>query len=410
MLGIQIFILVVLLMFSGFFSGVETALMSISNIKVKALMRQGKRGSIALNKIKQQPKRLIITILIGNNIVNIGAASLATVIFTGLYGSKGVGIATGVMTFLVLIFGEITPKTFATQNAEKISLIVARPISILMKILAPLVIFFRYISNFIAKLLGSKSDNKLSVDEIKTTLMMGGEEGIISRDAAEIMHNVIEFDKTVVTKVMTPKVDMVALDGNQTIKKATDFFVRNKFSRYPVYETNEDNVIGILDVDDLLKSISAGKNDVRIKTIVNEIIYVPESKQIDDLLVDFEGKETPMAIVVDEYGVVVGMVTIEDILEEIVGEIFDKNRKDSLYIKKINDRMVKADAKAPIEEIDKMFGLGLKEKQFNTLAGYITHRLQRIPEKGERIKLKNITIEVENVTRKGIKSAKIIRH
>ena len=214
-MGNEIAILVVLIFLSAFFSGVETALMSLNMIKVNSLYKQKKKGSAALYRIKQHPNKLIITILIGNNIVNIGAAALATVVFINLLGSGGVGVATGVMTFLILVFGEITPKTFASQNAERVSLAVARLIEILAYILSPLVKIFSFISRIMSKLLGSKQEKELSEEELKTIVMMGKEQGILTKESAKMVHNVLEFKGTKVNEIMTPKMDIEMFSGEK---------------------------------------------------------------------------------------------------------------------------------------------------------------------------------------------------
>lgn len=409
MLEIHVIILVILIIFSAFFSGIETALMSIHMVKVNSLVKQKKKGSEALHRIKQNPRKLIITILIGNNLANIGAASLAAVIFTDLFGSSGIGIATGIMTFLILVFGEITPKTFSAQNAERISLIVARPIELLSYALSPIVKFFELISRFMSRLLGSKEEKQLTEEELRTIVTMGKEEGILSREAAEMMHNVLEFKGTKVTEIMTPKADIEMVDAESKLNEVIDFVVKTPYSRYPVYLGDENKIVGILDVDDVLKYTRNKRLDVKVKDIARPVFFVPESKEIDDLLTEFEGKEVPLAIVVDEYSYVSGLVTVEDILEEIVGDIFDKSKRTSVYIKKVSDNLIRVDAKASVEEINKILHLGLKEKEFNTIAGFIEHRLRRIPKKGEKIRLKNITVEVDKVTKQGIKSVKIIK-
>lgn len=409
MLATQIIILIVLLILSAFFSGIETALMSINMIKVNSLLKQKKKGSEALHRIKQNPHRLIITILIGNNLVNIGAAALATVIFTGLFGSKGVGIATGIMTFLILIFGEITPKTFATQNAEKVSLFIARPVELLSIMLFPVAWFFELISHGMLKLTGSKKEKELSEEELKTVVTMGVKEGILNKEAAEMIHNVLEFEHTRVTQIMTTKASMEMVDAGAKLKHVLNFVVKKPYSKYPVYSGNKNKIIGVLDIDDVLKHLKNKNLNLSIKKAAKPVLFVSESKEIDDLLVEFEGKNIPLAIVVNEYGNVTGMVTVEDILEEIVGDIFDKSRRETVHIKKVSDRMIRADARASIEEINKLLHLGLKEKHFNTLAGFIEHKLKRIPRKGEKIKLKNVTIEINEANKQGIKSVRIIK-
>ncbi len=405
----QFAILVILIMLSAFFSGIETALMTVSPIKVRSLLKQKKRGSEALDKLKKNPHRLLITILVGNNLVNIGSASLATVIFTDIFGSSGVGIATGVMTFLILVFGEISPKTYCAQNAVSISLKVARPIDVLATILSPVVKFFELISRGVSRILGTKEEKKLSEDELRTILTMGKEEGLLSKEAAEMMNNIMEFEGTKVTDIMTSKMNVEIVDGSKTIKDVMDFVVKSPFSRFPVWHRNRNKIIGILDVDDVLKYAKTGKLGKRVSTIVRKVFFVPESKEIDDLLMDFEGKDMPMAIVVDEYGHISGLVTVEDILEEIVGEIFDKSRRVSVHIKKVTDKMARVDGKASVQEINRVLHLGLDEKKFNTIAGFVEGKLQRIPKKGEKLQLKNATIEVTSVSPQGIKSVKVVR-
>ena len=408
MLEIQIIILIVLIFLSAFFSGIETALMSINSVKVKSLVKQRKKGSLVLYRLKQNPHKLIITILVGNNLVNIGAASLATAFFMNLLGSTGIGIAMGVITFLILVFGEIIPKTFAAQNAEKISLAVAKPVEILSVVLSPLVWFFEQISSIMLKILGSKKEDVISRTELETIVTLGRKEGILEKDAAEIMHNVLRFEGTTVQEIMTPKVEMLTVDGNKKLGEVLDYIVKTPHSRYPVY-IKENEINGVLDIDDVLKQVRDKRLSKKVKDLVRPIIFVPETKEIDDLLTEFEGKEVPMAIVVDEYGDIEGLVTVEDILEEIVGNIFDKSKTKNIYFKKLNDKSIMVDAKIPIDKLNKSLNLGIRGEQYNTLAGYIEHKLQRIPLQGEKIKLRNAIIEVQEVTRQGIKNVKITR-
>lgn len=409
MLGTQLAILVLLVIFSALFSGTETALVSLSDIRAQALLRKKKKGAIPLDRLKKDPHRLIITILIGNNLVNIGAASFATVVFTNMLGSSGVGVATGVMTFVILVFGEITPKTFCAQNAEKISLLVARPVEILSYILWPFVKLFSLISKAVTKLFSSDKGDQLSNDDLKIIVTMGKKEGLLSKEAAKMMHNVLEFKGTKVTEVMTPRVDMNMIEGTQTLKQVINYVVKTPYSRYPVYIKTRDEVVGLLDVDDVLRYAKDGKMSVIVKDIMRPIDFIPESKKIDDLLAEFEKKQLPMVIVVDEYGDVSGMVTVDDILEEIVGDIFDKSSRSSDYIKKINEKIVAVDAKAPLEELAKEFNFDVKQSNFETIAGFVEDRLQKIPKKGEKIKMKGLTIEVDKVTNKKIESVRIIR-
>ena len=404
---ITIAILAAAILFSAFFSGVETALMSLNMAKVKALATQGKKGSGALYRIKQNPHRLIITILVGNNLVNIFAASLATVIFTEMFGSSGLGIATGVMTFLILVFGEIVPKTIAINKAERVALIVAGPIEALSYVLHPLIIFLDAISRILSRIAGSKDESQLSDEELKTIVTMGKEEGLLSNEAAEMMHNVLEFEGRV-TKIMTPEPDVKMIDGKKSLRSIISYVVKMPYSRYPVYMKSRDNVVGILDVDDVLKYVKNKKLSAKAKDVAKKAYFVPESKEIEDLFSEFENKKIPLAIVVDEYGSVAGLVTLEDILEEIVGDIFDKSKGAKSYVKKIGKNVLKVDAKANLNDINKLIDLGFREKHVTTIAGFIEHKLQRIPQKGEKIMLKKASIEISEVTGRGIKEV-IIR-
>lgn len=410
MLETQIIILTILVMLSAFFSASEAALISLNMIKVNALVKQKRSGSEALLRIKQKPHKLITTILICNNLVNVAAAAIATIMFTNIFGSQGLGIATGVMTFILLLFGEITPKSIALQNAERLSLIVARPIEIISYILFPIVKILEFISKSFSKIFGSKKENQISEEELKTMVMMSKEEGLLSTEMAEMMHNIIEFEGTRVTEIMTPRAEIKMVDGNQKLRNIMNYVVKTNYSKYPVYIENRDKIVGILDVDDVLKYIKNKKLDLKVKNIVRPAYFVPESKEIDELLMEFEGKDVPMAIIVDEYGYVSGLVTVEDILEEIVGEIFDKSKVKSVYVRRLNESTLKVDAKAPIKELNKFVHLDTKEGYYDTVGGFIQHKLKRIPQKGETIKLKKATIEIDEATDRAIKTVKIIKH
>ncbi|UCG94972.1 MAG: HlyC/CorC family transporter [archaeon] len=410
MLWLYMTVLAILIILSAIFSGTETALMSVNTVRVRSLLRQKKKGSEALHRIKQNPHRLLITILIGNNLVNIGAASLATVVFTEMFGSSGVGIATGIMTFLILVFGEITPKTFSTQNATRVSLFMARPIEVMSYVFHPFVLFFEAISRSMSKILGSKKEKKLSEEELRVVVTMGKKEGLLSKEVADMMQNILDFEGTGVTSIMTPKFRMEMVDGNKNLKNVLNFVVKSPYSNFPVYINKRDNIVGVLDVDEVLKYVKNNKLGTKVKKLAKKIYFVPDSKKIEALLTEFEGKHIPMAIVVDEYGEVSGLVTVEDILEEIVGDIFDKSRRESIYIKKASDKLIRVDARASIEEINRQLHLGLREGHFNTLAGFIEHHLQKIPKKGEKIELKKVTLVVGKADKRGVKSVKIIRN
>ena len=406
MLLTQIIILIVLIFLSAFFSGIETALVSLNMVKVRALVKQKKRGSKALFRLKQDPHKMIITILIGNNLVNIGAASFATVVFTQLFGSSGVGIATGVMTFLILVFGEITPKTLASQNADKVSLAVAKPVEVLSYALSPLVYIFGLIAKLATKLFGGDKE-KLSEEELRTIVTMGRREGILSRESADMMHNVLKFEGTRATQIMTPRLEIEMLNAEDTLGKVIDFVAKSPYSRFPVYHKNKDNIIGIVDVDDILTYVKDNRMGVRVRRLKKHVHLVPESEEIDDILEHFEGRHVPMAIVKNKNKKVVGLVTVEDILEEIVGDIFDKSERKKARVKRINRKLIRADAKASVEEINNLLHLGVRVRHFDTLAGYLERKLGRVPRKGEKIKLKKAIITVHKIRDQRIESFNI---
>ncbi|MDA3836500.1 MAG: CNNM domain-containing protein [Nanoarchaeota archaeon] len=406
----SIIILFVLVVFSALFSGMETALMAVSRVKVNSLVDQKKKGALALQRIKDRLDRLIITILIGNNLVNIGAASFATVVFMNLFESSGIGIATGVMTFMILVFGEIVPKTFAAQNAAIVSLRVSRPIEILMKVLSPIIWFFELITKLVNKLSGNNPHAKLSEDDLKSFLMLGRKEGVLDKEEAEMMHNILDFKDIKVDDVMTHEDEVEMIDGNDKLSDVIPFIVKSPFSRYPVYLRERDNVIGIIDVDDVLKAIHEKNTKKKVKAIAKDVLFVPEPKDVDDLLSELDKRNEKVALVVNEYEDVIGLVSIEDILEEIVGDVFDKSRRRSSYLKKINNKFFKTKAKIPLEELNKMLDLNLGSKIANTLGGFIQEKLERIPKVGEKIKVKRVTFEVEKVNKKGIETVKIIKN
>jgi len=412
MLQYQIIILIILIALSGFFSGTETALMSVNGVKVKSLVKQGKKNAKMLEKIKSDPHNLIITILMGNNLVNIAAASITTIIFSDIFGSAAIGVATGVMTFLILVFGEITPKTYAAQNAEHVALKVAPIINFLMIIFYPFTFNLRLISKMISKILKANEKNELTEEELETIVTLGRKEGILEKEAAAMMHNVLKFGQTTVDEIMTPRMDLYLINGEDKIKDVIDFIVKTPYSRYPVYvDGNKDKIAGILDIDDVLRQLKMKKLSLKVKEIVRPVLFVPENKEIDDMLTEFEGKEVPMAIVVDEYGDVQGLVTVEDILEEIVGDIFDKSKLRQLKgLKKKSKKTGEAiiDAKTSIDEVNKVFGLGLQNEHFNTIGGYIVDRLERVPYVGEKVKVRSATIEVIEATKQSVKKVKIV--
>ncbi len=407
----EIVILIILVVLSGTFSGIEIAIFSLSDIKVRNLVKQGRKGAKTLKKLKENPHKLLITILVGNNLVNVGASALATVIVTEALGSSSVGfslgVATGLMTFILLVFGEITPKAFAHQNAEKISLFFAKPISILSRIQSPVIWLLEKITGFIIKIMGGEPQKGvITVDELRTTISVGAEEGVIKKDEEEMIHKLFDFGSTSVEEIMIPRIDMFCLGVDTKIKDVLKVIPENRYTRIPVYKERRDNIIGILYVKDIIKYIGK-KDDISIESVVRSTFIVPETKNLNLLLKEFRKKRTHMAIVVDESGGVAGLVTLEDILEEIVGEIYDETDAKETLIKSVADKSFEVEGKTEIDDINKILKLDLHEEHFNTIAGYIIHKLGRIPGKGEKFRLDRIDVTVLDADDQKIRKLKI---
>ncbi len=410
MLEIQIAFLAFLIALSGLFSSMETALMSVSSIKVRALVRQKKKGSDALQRIKANPERLLITILVGNNLVNIGSAALATLITTQIFGDIGVGIATGVMTALILVFGEITPKTFATKNAVRMSLRLARPLEILTKLMFPMVRLLEAQTNTMMNRFGSKKGTEgLTEDEIRTIVTMGAEQGIIRKKIAGMMESLIEFEKRRVNQIMTPKSEAFTADGNRTINDSLDYIVKTPYSRYPVYKGDPSEIVGVVDVDEVLTAVKSGNLKRKLASIAKEPIFVPENKDIMTLLSEFEEKGVPMAVVVDEYGHFMGLVTMDDVLEEIVGDIFDKSKKPHVYVKALDSGDYIVDGRTPMSVLKDYIDLDMEDREFETMAGLILKEAGRIPRKGEILTVGSLRVKIEEASPRTVKRVRILK-
>lgn len=391
-----IILLILAIILSAFFSGSEVALVSISELKAQHLAEQKLKGSRALLTLKEQPNRMLITILIGNNLVNIGGSALATMLAINLFQSAGVGIATGVMTFLILAFGEIAPKTFATKNAKTVALGIAPIILFLMRILAPFVWFFDVISRGLEKITKQPEGEEPTIteQELKHIVKVGEQEGQIKPAEKEMIQKIFLFDDTEVKDIMTPRTDMFSLDWDLTIKEALPIITAQEFSRIPVYDDNVDKIKGIVFTRELLEKLSKDKHHLKLKDLAQPALFIPEHKKIDKLLKEMQRKKTHMAVVVNEHGGVEGVVTIEDILEEIVGEIFDESDDIEKLIKKhgTNDWLILG--KTPLDVINDELGTDFSlEEDYNTIAGLIQDKLGKIPEVGERCRIKHEHID-----------------
>ncbi len=389
----QILILTVLLLFSGFFSSAETALFSISRARAIHLAKEKGAINSLIKKMKDDPHRLLSTILIGNNIVNVGASALATSITIDLVAHNAVGIATGIMTFLILIFGEIFPKSIATRNNIFIARLVIVPLYWLSILFTPLIVLL----NFIPRITGiMQTKPKVTEEELMTFVEVVEEEGGIEEEEMELIHNIFEFDDTNASEIMTPRADMFVVDADSELK--LEEIIRSGFTRIPVIEGDIDHVIGILNIKDLFMHQVTSSEPLDARRIMQKPYFVPENKKLDNLLQEFKRRKQHMAIVVDEHGGVSGLITLEDALEEIVGEIVDETDKFEPHIVQLAKDEWRVLGKAEIDEVNEKLQLNIPDsKEYDTFSGYVLERIGRIPREKEEIELDNVIVTVNKM-------------
>ena len=402
MLFDQIWVLLILLLLSGFFSSAETALFSISKAKAIHLAKDKGMANALIKKMKDDPHRLLSTILIGNNLVNVGASAMATAIVLGLVSSNAktaVGIATMIMTFLILIFGEIFPKSVATRNNILIARFVIIPIYWLSILFYPIIVFL----NFIPKLTGKiKRKPKVTEEELMTMVEVVEEEGEIKEEEKELIHNIFEFDDTNASEIMTPRADMFVIDMDE--KFDLEEVIQSGFTRFPVIEGDIDHVIGILNIKDLFMHQVTTSEMIDVRKIMMEPYFVPENKKLDNLLQQFKIRKQHMAIVVDEHGGVSGLITLEDALEEIVGEIIDETDKFEPHIVRLKPSEWRVLGKSEIDEVNEKIEMNIPDsKEYDTFSGYILDHIGRIPREKEEIPLGKYVVTVKEMDGNRIK-------
>lgn len=405
----QIVLLLILLVMSGFFSMSETALMALSKIRIRHMVDEKVRGAKLIQKLTEEPNKLLGAILIGNNIVNIGASSLATSIAVKQWGESGVGVVTIVMTILVLIFGEITPKSIAKQHSEKVALKVCGLINLTVKIFKPLVIVFTAISSVFIKLLGADpkaSEPFITEEELKTMVGVSEEEGVLEGVEKEMIFNVFEFVDAQVKDVMVQRVDVIAVDINDTYEEVLKVIKREQFSRIPVYNQNIDDIVGILNVKDL---IMAGENrgDFKVTDYMREPHYTFEFKKIKELFNEMKKSRNHIAVVLDEYGGTVGIVTIEDLIEEVFGEIEDEYDDENKEIEVVKEDEYIVDGSARLDDIGDLIGVSMESEEFDSVGGLVIGELGRFPERDEEVTLNHIRFVVEDIDKNRIKKVRI---
>jgi CBS domain containing-hemolysin-like protein len=406
---LELFSFFILIFLSAFFSGSETAFMSVNRVKIKEKVQRGDEHAEKVDKLLQNQTRLLTTILIGNNLVNIAASSIATALSIELFGSKGVGIATGVVTLLILIFGEITPKSLGNNRASDYAKAAAVPLYYLEIILSPFIYLFTKIVNLFVKDKNLISSAFLSEEEIRRFVNVSQREGVIKETEQEMIQSVFDFDDTLVKEIMIPRIDMVCIEKNASLTELIKLGVEKGHSRIPVFEESIDNIIGLIYIKDLLELILAEKKEVDIEKFVKPIYFIPEGKPINQLLSEMKDRKEHMAIVVDEYGGTSGLITIEDLLEEIVGDIQDEFDLEKSYIEVIDDNKLLLDGRVDIEEINKYLKEPLAESDdYETVSGLVLYYLNRLPVQGEKLKLENVTFIIESIVDNRIRKIKLI--
>ena len=406
----QIISLVILIVLSSFFSMSETALMSLSKIRLRHMVESGVPGAELVEKLTEDPNRLLGTILIGNNVVNIGASAMATVLATNIFGNGGVGIATGIMTILVLIFGEITPKSIAKQKSEAVALKVARPIEFLVIIFKPLVYIFTAISSMFIRILGgdpSEAKSFITHEELKTMVGVSEQEGVLENDEKEMIFNVFEFADLQVKDVMVQRVDIVSVDKEASYDEVMDVIKNERFSRIPVYNQTIDNIIGVLNIKDLA-TIENLRADFNVSKYIREPFYTFEFKKIVELFKEMKKTRNHIAVVLDEYGGTVGLVTIEDLVEEIVGEIEDEYDEEKNPVEVITENEYLVEGSLRLHDISDLIGINIDSEEFDSVGGLMIEDLGRMPEEQEEVIVNNIRFIAEEIEKNRIKKVRMI--
>ncbi len=407
----EIIVLAILLFLSGLFSSSETAITSIDKVKLKGVLsKYGANDPKVkyLKNLKTDIHYTLMTILLGNNLVNIGASAYVSIIAYKIGGNSSVALATGILTFLILIFGEILPKTFGLKQNVNLALNVAQIIYYLKLIFYPiLVVLDWFLRIFVKERIFE--DLSMSEEEFMEMIELFNENGQINETEREIMYNILELADTSVSEIFTPRTRIVAIEANATLEEAMKRFKESGFSRLPVYKEKLDNIVGIIYAKDILKVIDdeKRKKDKVIK-YARKAVFIPENKKVDDLLKQFLSSKTHMAIVVDEFGGVSGLVTLEDVLEMIVGEIYDENEIKNEQIIKINEHTYIVDPFINIDDFAKRFNLKIPEGDYDSLSGFILEHVQRIPTKNERIEFDDFDIVILDADNKKIRKVKLI--
>jgi len=405
----DIVLLLLLLTLSGVFSGSETALVTLSIGRVEGLVTEGRRGANALYRLKKDPSRMLTTILIGNNLVNIAASVMATVLATRWFGSAGPGIAVGVLTILILVFGEITPKSLATRYSETISLLIAPFLLVFMRLIYPAVWVFGCFTTWVHRLTSSPGDPVVTRSELISMLGHGEKEGTIAQRDREIIERVFAFNDLKARDVMTPQDEIFSLEGSQSVADALPQVTAGSVSRIPLFDEHRDNIYKVVYLRDLLDAVANDCMNVRLDEIAHEPLFVPQYQQIDELFAMLRHRKLHSAIVVDEYGGVRGIVTLEDLLEELVGEIYDESDIDPVLARTISEGEILVDGAAELRVVEKFFGMDLPGKPTDTVSLWILNHTACIPQENETFLIDALEVKINKATSRRIHRVTIRR-
>ena len=401
-LWIEIGVLTILIGLSGFFSGLEVALVGVRKSKVVQLFNEGKKGAKALHTLKMNPSWMMSSVNLGNNLVNVGASALATSLAIRMFGNDGLGIAVGIMTFLILVFGEITPKTYCNANSTRIALRYAPVLLVFSYAFYPVVKFFEIITKGVVKITGSSyAPPPITEDEIKGVIDQGLAEKAIEKDEMELVHGALKFDDTVIRSVMTPRTKMFSLNSKMLLFEALPQINQSGHSRIPIFGETYDDIVGFIHVRDVLKELENDNKMVSLEQIARKPVFASQEKMVSGLLKEMKGRKTHMAIVVDEHGGVEGLVTLEDLLEEIVGEIEDETdlTRPKGY-EKIDQDTIITSGDIEIDTVNEIFKTKIPEgDDYASLNGLLHERLQDIPQEGDKIEVDELRIIVEKVSK-----------
>jgi CBS domain containing-hemolysin-like protein len=401
----------VLIGLSAFFSSSEIAMFSLAKHRVDNMVEEGVPGAEVVKRLKEDPHRLLVTILVGNNLVNIAMTSIATGLLAILLDNQGLAVVASTfgITALVLLFGESAPKSYAVENTESWALRIARPLKVSEYLLFPLIVVFDYLTRIINRVTGGRSaieTTYVTRDEIQNMIQTGEREGVIEEDEREMLDRIFRFNNTIAKEVMTPRLDMTAVPKDATLEEAIETCVQSDHERVPVYDGNLDNVIGIVNIRDLVRESQYGAGNATLTDLVQPTLHVPESKNVDELLQEIQSERMQMVVVIDEFGTTEGLITMEDMVEEIVGDILEGDEEEPFEFLDDGDCLVRGEVN--IDEVNDVLDLELPEgEEFETLAGFIFNRAGRLVEEGEEITYDGLVIHIEQVDNTRIMKARL---